>query len=406
MKLTQNAIDKLVCAPGRRDRLVFDDQQRGLAVRVTATGGKSFLAQYSIDGRKRRVPLGSCSAISLAKARQECQAIMGAKARGVDTVAERKARAAVERAAAERDRLTLGALVDSWQQLHLAQRRARYAREAVRALQYAFAKQWNDPAAALDRPTLLRVLDRLAKAGRLAMASRTAAYGRAAFQWGVKRGMIAANPFAALPAIGAKPKRDRVLSDSELAAIWHAAAAMPLSFGAIVKLLMLTGQRVQEVAGLRWSELSGDLSTWTIPAARTKNNVPHVVPLSESARQILRSLPHLGNDIAMPGRAGGPFNGFSKAKDRLDEAIGFGNWVLHDLRRTLATGLQRLGVRLEVTEAVLNHVGHSRTGIVGIYQRHEWSSEKRAALDAWAQHVVNAVEAEVIADNVVQLAGR
>src|SRR5262249_43263494 len=163
-----------------------------------------------------------------------------------------------------------------------------------------------------------------------------------------------------------------VLSDPELTAIWHAAAAMPLPFGAIIKLLMLTGQRVQEVAGLRWSELSADLSTWTIPAARTKNNVPHVVPLSQPAGQILRSLPHTGDDLALPGRARGPFNGFSKAKDRLNEAVGFCNWVLHDLRRTLATGLQRLGVRLEVTEAVLNHVGHSRGGIVGIYQRHEW----------------------------------
>ncbi len=405
MRLTEREIDRLSCPPGKRDRLIFDDQQRGLAVRVTATGSKTFLAQYSIDGTKRRVPLGSCSAISLARARQECQAIMGAKARGVDTVAERKAVAAAQRAAAERERLTLGALVDSWSQLHLGQRRGRYAREAVRALRYAFKKEWGRPAEELDRPTLLRVLDKLAKAGRLAMASRTAAYGRAAFQWAVKRGMIAANPFAALPAVGEKPKRDRVLSDDELAIIWRAASETPLPFGAIVRLLILTGQRVQEVAGLRWSEISDDFSTWTIPAGRTKNNAPHIVPLSPPAQEILRNLPHTGADVALPGRAGGPFNGFSKAKQRLDQSVGFGNWVLHDLRRTMATGLQGLGVRLEVTEAILNHVSGSRGGIVGIYQRHEWSAEKRAALNAWANHVVQITSGEARPNNVLHLLG-
>ena len=143
---------------------------------------------------------------------------------------------------------------------------------------------------------------------------------------------------------------------------------------------------------MTWGEIAADLSTWTIPARRAKNGVAHLVPLSSQAQAILRAAPHIeGNDLVFPGLRG-PFNGFSKAKEALDEASGVKDWRLHDLRRTMATGLQKLGVRLEVTEAVLNHVSGSRAGIVGVYQRHDWADEKRAALDAWGAHVVAIAE--------------
>jgi integrase len=105
-----------------------------------------------------------------------------------------------------------------------------------------------------------------------------------------------------------------------------------------------------------------------------------------------------------PGERGTPFSGWSKAKSALDTASGVSGWWLHDLRRTLATGLQRLGVRLEVTEAVLNHLSGSRAGIIGIYQRHDWAVEKREALDAWAAHVASIVEGGVVTNKVVRLA--
>src|SRR4051794_16097114 len=178
MRLTEREIQKLTCPPGRRDRLVFDDAQRGLAVRVTATGGKTYLAQYTIAGQKRRVTLGSCSAISLAKARQACEAVMGAKASGIDAATERKAKAQAERTASERERLTLGVLIETWRDLHLSQRRERYASEAVRALRHAFGGHWQKPAESLDRTAIVRILDGMARAGNLSIASRTAAYGR------------------------------------------------------------------------------------------------------------------------------------------------------------------------------------------------------------------------------------
>jgi len=393
MKLTERTINTLTCAPGKKDRLVSDDEQQGLYIRVTGSGGKTYLAQYTIGGKKSRVPLGSCSAISLRAARTACATIMGARAFGFDTGVVLKQTAAAARAKAARERLTVGALIGDWQALHLASKRPRYAAEAVRALRYALDQHWNSPAEDLDHRTIVKMLDGIQRADRHAMASRTAAYGKACFQWALRRGMIASNPFATLPPIGTRPKRERVLTDSELARVWRAAEAMRGSFGRIVQLLILTGQRREEVGGMAWDELSEDLSAWTIAEHRTKNGRPHLVPLAEPARSIVRACLHV-DELVMPGdRPGSPFSGWSKAKMRLDAASGVTNWRLHDLRRSMATGFQKLGVRLETTEAVLNHVG-SRAGIVGIYQRHDFAAEKRAALDLWAQHVIRTVDAD------------
>jgi integrase len=392
MKLTLNRIDILKCPEGKRDMLVFDDEQRGLGVRVTASGGKTYLAQYNWHGRKRRIPLGSCGALSLAKARDAVRAIMGDVAKGIDPAAERKKAKAGEA-------LTLAALLSDWQALHLASKRPRYASEAVRALRNAFSRYLDLPAADLGRAAVVKVLDAMARRGSVAMAARTAAYGKAAYGWGVKRGSLANNPFASLP-VAPTERRERVLTDDEIAAIWRATDG-PGPFNGIVRMLLLTGQRREEVAGMTWAELSDDLSTWTIPASRAKNGATHIVPLSAQAQDLLRGVPRSG-ELAFPGLRG-TFNGFSPAKATLDAKSGVTNWRLHDLRRTMATGLQRLGVRLEVTEQVLNHVSGSRAGIVGVYQRHDFASEKRAALEAWGNQVLAVVEGRANAGNVVTL---
>jgi integrase len=247
---------------------------------------------------------------------------------------------------------------------------------------------------------VVRVLDSLANDGKTAMASRTAAYGRACYQWAVKRGSLSTNPFHALP-LAAVVKRERVLTDDELRAIWRG-TERPSSFNAIVRMLILTGQRREEVAGMTWGHVADDLSAWTVPSAMAKNGVAHLVPLSTHAQAILRDAPHAEVGLVFPGLRG-PFNGFSKAKEALDKVSGVKDWRLHDLRRTLATGLQRLGVRLEVTEAVLNHVSGSKAGVVGIYQRHNWTDEKRAALDAWGAHVMAIADGRAPQANVVPL---
>ena len=406
MKLTQRKIDALECPPGKKDALVFDDEQAGLGVRVTASGGKRFLAQYSYAGAKRRIPLGSCSAISLAAARDAVRAILGDVAKGRDPAADRKEAAQETRRKATHDALTLEALLGQWETLRLADKRERYAAEAIRALRYAFAKHLTAPAGDLDRAAVVRVLDGLTKDGKAAMASRTAAYGRACYQWANKRGSLAANPFQNLP-IAPVAKRERVLAMDEMRAVWEATCGAG-SFNAIVRMLMLTGQRREEVTAMTWDEIAPDLSTWTIPASRAKNGIAHIVPLSKQAQAILRAAPRIAREAAeepelvFPGQRG-PFSGFSKSKEALDGDSGVKDWRLHDLRRTMATGLQRLGVRLEVTEAVLNHVAGSRAGIIGVYQRHTWSDERRAALNAWGVHVATIVGGREADGNVTAL---
>jgi integrase len=247
----------------------------------------------------------------------------------------------------------------------------------------------------------------------------------------VKRGAVAANPFVALPIGKSVTKRERVLSDHELAEIWRAAGDAAAPYGSIVRLLILTGQRRGEVAGMAWNEIADDLTAWTMPGDRTKNGAIHAVPLSTAASTIIKAtLPEdtkeakrvvtdlrAAGALILPGEKG-TYAGWSKAKRALDKAIGDARaktagksgkaapiepWSIHDLRRTVATGLQRLGVRLEVTEAILNHISGSRGGIAGVYQRHDWATEKRAALDAWAAHVFIAAQRQTKSSNVVKL---
>jgi integrase len=398
MKLTQRRIDDLECPAGKKDALVFDDEQRGLGVRVTASGGKSYLAQYAMAGVKRRVPLGSCSAISLAAAREAVQAILGDVAKGRDPATERKAAARAAKERADAESLTLGALIDKWLNRHLVEKRPAYAIEATRALRFAFKKHLATPATTLTPKAAKAILNALADDGKRAAARLAGAYGRACYGWAVSKDLLAENPFAGIK-LEVVASRDIVLTDDDIRAVWEAAAG-PGSFNAIIRMLILTGQRRTEVAGMTWDEIAPDLSAWTIPENRAKNGRAHIVPLSPQAQAIIKAA-H-GREFVFQGRAGA-FSGFSSSKIALDENSGVKGWRLHDLRRTMATGLQRLGVRLEVTEATLNHVSGSRAGIVGIYQRHEWAEEKRAALNAWGAHVEAIVEGRESAGNVTFL---
>jgi integrase len=239
------------------------------------------------------------------------------------------------------------------------------------------------------------------------MAARAINYGSALYGWAIKqRALKGANPFANIPT-ATTTKRSRVLTDDELKRVWDAAGAADSILGPIVRLLVLTGQRREEVAGMAWTEISPDGSAWTLPAARAKNAATHIVPLSVQARAIVNAQPRRNDTmLVFPGRRGdSPFNGWSNGKRHLDRVSDVKGWTIHDLRRTCATGLQGLGVRLEVTEAVLNHVSGAKGGLAGIYQRHDWAAEKKAALQAWADRVQAIVDERAIdgADNVVAM---
>jgi integrase len=398
MKLTQRRIEGLECPANKKDMLVFDDEQHGLGVRVTAGGGKSYLVQYRRAGQKRRVPLGSCSAISLASAREAVRALMGDVSKGRDPASERKA-AALE---AKRQALTLGTLIEHWEKLHLAGKRPNYAAAATATLRRVFAKHLDAPAGRLDRAEVVRVLDCQAKDGKAAMAGAAARYGSALFGWTVKRGTLASNPFERVP-VAPTVRRDRVLSDDEIRRVWRATEG-PRAFNAIVRALLLTGQRREEVSGLTSSELDPGLSVWTLPAARSKNGKPHIIPISAQMGALLRAQPCVsGTDLVFPGERG-LFSGWSKSKARLDRRSGVSGWTLHDLRRTAATGMAEFGIAPHVIEAVLNHSSGHKAGVAGIYNQARYASEMRRALNLWGAHIATVVEGCETGDNATPTA--
>jgi integrase len=237
------------------------------------------------------------------------------------------------------------------------------------------------------------------------MANRTLAYLRKMLSWAVERGIITASPAAGVGAPGGEETRDRVLAPGELAAVWRACDALGWPFGPLVQLLIVTAQRRDEMAHMAWPDLDLERRLWTLPRALTKADRVHEVPLAALALEIIQSTPKIGADgLLFPAnRHGGParpVSGFSKAKARLDRLSGVTGWRLHDLRRTAASEMARLGHPPHVVAAILNHSPGSTQGITAIYNRHRYGDEKRQALAAWGrelERVLGRGDAKVVA---------
>jgi integrase len=412
-KFTDRFLAALKIEDGRKDRLLFDSACRGLGVRLTTKGTRSFLAQWTDPATRRKVrePIGLWGNITIDQAREAVRARLGAVAKGIDPKAERmRRREEVERERAE-TALTFDALIDEWAALHLAQRRERYRTEAVRAIRHAFPDLLRRPAARITKADAVNALDKLVRAEKAAMAGRTLAYARAAFRWAEKRGKVPGNPFQGLPIAAGASARERVLSDTELAEVWATAGTLGYPWAPFFRLAMLTLQRREEVAGMRWSEIDLEKGIWTIPGARMKNGKPHDVHLSDAARAVLCDIPRIeGCDFVLSTTGRTAVSGFSKAKATLDAAIVEARaksrgkpetlieWRTHDLRRSGVSALARLGFDSIVVDKLLAHQPAKLLGVAAVYQRHDFARERAAALDAWAAHVTG-----TDADNIVQL---
>jgi integrase len=235
-------------------------------------------------------------------------------------------------------------------------------------------------------------------------ANRAFAQLRKMFRWAVSRGLLDRSPCDGIDPPSAEKSRDRVLDTEELHLVWRAADGLGFPFGPIVKLLVLTGQRRSEVGGMEWRELDLDRAIWTIPASRSKNKRQHVLPLSPEAVEIIKAFPRFSDSkfVFSPGETAP--SGYSRAKTRLDARIGesIAPWILHDIRRSVASGLAGLGVNLPVIERLLNHVSGSFAGIVGVYQKYNFADEMRGAMERWSRYVQAIVTGEA-AENVVEL---
>jgi integrase len=389
---TQRDVDQLKAPADRVDAYFFDDDCQGLSVRFQA-GKSSWVVHYRAGEVRRRVTLGSLKGLRLKDAREKATRIVQEARDGKDVLAERRKTRAK---AAD----SLRRLIDLYLARYAKTRqRPRTYLETERMLLKACAPLHDRAVEIIGRRDVADLLATIANERGGVTANRARAQLRAVFSWAMRGGLAEANPVIGTEPPAQERSRERVLSEGELAEVWRAAEGMG-EFGIIVRLLLLTGQRRDEVAGMRWSELDlAHKALWSLPGERTKNHRSHEVPLSTQALKLLAArLRRSGRDLLF-GEGKGPFSGWSNAKARLDaqilkaryatdpEATPPKPWVLHDLRRSMVTHMAELGVPPHVIEAVVNHVSGHKGGVAGVYNRAEYATEKRQALDRWARHV-------------------
>lgn len=445
-----------------------DKGSLGLYLVVQPSGTKSWAVRYRYDGQPRKLTLGPLfqpqdgeqepaaptvgQPLTLAGARKLAASALHQLQSGIDPAADkRNVASTAAQKAAQRKADSVEALAKVFLKRY-AQEQTRestwreYARilglkpdpeqpkEWVKTGSGVLAEWGGRSVHDIKRRDVIDLLDGIVDRDAPFVANRTLAVVRKWFNWLVARDVIPASPCVGISPPGAETKRDRVLTDDEITSLWQATEKVGWPFGPLARMLLLTGQRRDEVGEMRWSEVDLDAKAWVIPRARMKGDSEHAVPLSDQAVKVLRSLPRVvgpkGYVFSTNGET--PVGGYSRAKARIDvlmeraanglpleagrrrkagskkadkkQQVKVPPWRFHDLRRTAATGMARLGIALPVIEKVLAHSSGSFAGIVGVYQRHGFEDEKRVALVEWGRFIERLVSGE--ADNVVALRGR
>jgi integrase len=396
MKLTQRSLGTLTLPKGRSEIIHFDDALPGFGLRLRG-GARTWIVQYKIGPRHRRMTLGTVAQYNLDEARNKARIILGRVREGRDPAAEKQ-----EAVAAIADRC------EKHVRSYLAFQKPKLRASSYHRAERHFLDHWKPllamPITKIDRRVVAqRLTDIVAQRGPAA-AGRARAVLSAFFAWAMREGLVEANPVVATNQPYDNKGRERVLSNEEIARVWRAAGDD--SFGTIVKLLILTGQRREEIGGLSWNEIDFAARLISLPPARVKNGRPHDVPLSGPAIALLRTMPETAGRNLVFGAGARGLGSYTIPKRMLDARIASAggpmeSWCLHDLRRTCATHMAELGVQPHVVEAVLNHVSGHKAGVAGTYNKAVYAREKRAALDRWAEHVMALVERRI--SNVVPL---
>ena len=402
---TERDVARLVLPDGKADAFHFDALVRGLSVRLQGQRRTWVVHFTTAGGRRRRLSLGDVAGLSLADARKRAGEVLAGARLGNDPLASReRAKAEAERTLAKLAAVYLEARTkaDPNARLKLLNKplKARSMAEVERTLLKYAKPLHNRPLDAItEREVDALLADVASKSGPVA-ASRARAHLSAFWSWAIFKGYAGGVPGQALSGGDAAESRDRVLDHREIAAIWRAAGELG-AYGDAVRLLLLTGCRRGEVGGMTWPELDLEAATWRIPGARMKNGEPHLVFLTPPALAILEARERHGDHVF--GRRG-PLAHWSQGKARLDALSGVADWRVHDLRRSVATELQRLGIRLEVAERILAHAltAGSKAGVAGVYQRHRFDDEARDAWHRWADRLQEIV-GEKEASGVVRL---
>lgn len=374
----------------------YDTVVVGFGVYATATGACAYFVQYRLGGREtpsKRMTIGKHGVLTAEQARLVAKDKLGDVAKGKDIAVARQD---------ERRKLAAGTFRDVAEKfLSANDRQNRYWRETRRLIeQNAYPFFGSQPIATITRSQIAALIDQT-EAQSKSVARLVFAALRPLFTWSLERGAIDQNPIIGLRGPGPLQARDRVLSDAEIKAFWVAASGLSWPFENVFKLLLLTGQRRDEVAGMLWNEIDRRQQLWSIAKERTKNSKFHTVHLSPQAIALIPNKERKGCPFVFSTTGKTAPSGFSKAKARLDKRMSvilgdaFRPWRTHDLRRTAASGMAALGFQPHVIERVINHISGAQGGLTGVYQRHNYLDERRQALLTWNDEIHKLINGDV-----------
>jgi integrase len=368
--------------------IVWDDKLPGFGLR-TRNGKRTWIFQYKLGDKHRRIKLGGPE-LSRDKARKLAQAEKGKLAaaklgHGIDPAAERDRRKAEAKPQPKVNSLA------SIFPAYLDARRGGLKDSTYEAQERHLNDHWKAlhglPLNGITRADVAASLATIAKDKGPIAANRARSTLSKFFRWAIGEGICDHNPVVGTNKRDENEPRERSLSDAESAAVWL--AAPDNDYGRIVKLILLTGCRRDEIGALKWSEIDLEAGTITLPRERTKNGQEHIVPLTDAALAIVTEIERRDRDYVFGRTRNGGFSGWSKSKAEFDELVKLKEtWTVHDLRRTVRTGFGKLGIQPHIAEAALNHLPPK---LIRTYDRNTYAAEKKAALDAWAAHLKVAV---------------
>jgi integrase len=388
LRLTIRSTADIKLPAGKSDHVVWDDDVPGFGLRIRNGGKRTWIYRYRIGKQQRSITLGNIKSVPLAVARANAGQLEAKVRLGGDPALDKQ----TIRSEAEN---TVGALIDQYIDARQADWRPNSQRQVRRHLLNYARPLHRLPVTAVTQRDIASLLNDVANASGAVSSNRLRASLATFLGWVIRQGIrLPDGNVASYTQPRKETSRERVLSNAEIKAIWH--ACRDDDHGTIIKLLLLTGQRAAEIGELHWDEINSDQIL--LPSGRTKNKRPHAIPLSAPAKAILNKPRIIGRAFVFGRDDTRGFQGWGVSKKRLDQRITKADaplihWTVHDLRRTCATGMIELGVQPHIVEAVLNHVSGHRAGVAGIYNRATYDNEKREALERWAQHVLEIVGA-------------
>ncbi len=368
-------------AAGRTE--IWDAALPGFGLRVSKAGRKSWVLMYRIDGRKRRLTLGTFPALSLDAARDAARLGLLDVSRGNDP--------AEQRAASRGDRQrSFAALAEEYLDRH-ARRHKKSWRQDERQLTVEVLPAWGSrPADSITRQDVMRLIEAIADRGAPIQANRVLALVRKLFNWAVEKDLATASPAVNVKAPAREARRDRILSEDEIGRLWQAWGTIGYPFGPWFKLLLATGQRREALAAMRWSDITPKDGVWTVPADHTRTRHPHAVPLPALAAEILMGLPRGDSVYVFPSRddPGRPISGHARARQTAIARSGVSDWRVHDLRRTAAHAMARKGVSADVLSDLLDLPQPPLLGLAVTSSTAAELAAKQQAMEAWAECLI------------------